>query len=205
MNAATGHGVKRAENWVEEAREQLADSRAYLRNLEPFIRKDGSKEKREDFERRKRTAEKRVENREKVLRHLQRKLREARKEKREDQENDSEYRKDSTAIVTFDGKPCVESAAYWLAKSRANGWIGILVSGYRTPEYSEQLCQNMCGAPSCPGLCAGRATNHAKFFYPGPAVDVSDYTNFERIQFEIGSPLRNDLPIDPVHFSPSGH
>lgn len=121
------------------------------------------------------------------------------------QKQASVYDKKGGEIVTFDGKPVVEWLAYWLQKSREHGWNGVLVSGYRTPEYSQQLCYNMCGAPSCPGKCAGTSSNHTRKGYLQGACDVSDYTNFEAIQFQIGSPLKNDLPVDPVHFSASGH
>jgi hypothetical protein len=80
-----------------------------------------------------------------------------------------------------------------------------VTSGYRTPEYSTSLCIAMCGAPSCPGRCAGASSNHSGKVYPAGAVDVTDYTRFGQIQPQIGSPLRNDLPIDPVHYSVSGH
>ena len=92
----------------------------------------------------------------------------------------------------------------WLHKSWEAGWRGAVNSGWRSPAYSTQLCMNMCGAPSCPGKCAGAASNHSGSNYPAGAIDVSDYDNFERIQFRIGSPLRNALPYDPVHFSISG-
>ena len=35
------------------------------------------------------------------------------------------------------------------------GWRGTLTSGWRSPAYSTQLCYSMCGAPTCPGTCAG--------------------------------------------------
>ena len=96
----------------------------------------------------------------------------------------------------------------WLEKSRKAGWGGTVVSGVRTPEYSEQLCYAMCGAPSCAGRCAGRASNHNMEpgqGYPAGALDVSDYAAFEAIQKRIGSPLKNELDArDPVHFSVSG-
>lgn len=108
-------------------------------------------------------------------------------------------------VVEFDGVPCAAWIAEWLKKSREHGWNGVLVSGYRDPEYSEQLCYAMCGAPSCPGRCAGRASNHAGKDYPAGAVDVSDFYNFGAIQKRIGSPLINALGAqDPVHFSVSG-
>lgn len=99
------------------------------------------------------------------------------------------------------------SRVNWLEKIRATGiWHGVIVSGYRTPEYSEGLCIAMCGAPSCSGRCAGRSTNHAKKVYPGGALDVSDYVNFGIAARKVGAPLVNALgAADPVHFSPSGH
>lgn len=93
----------------------------------------------------------------------------------------------------------------WLQKSWDAGWRGVVNSGYRSPEYSQQLCYNICGAPSCPGTCAGTSSNHTQHVKPGGAVDVSDYYNFAAIQPRIGSPLRNDLPNDRVHFSSTGH
>lgn len=95
----------------------------------------------------------------------------------------------------------------WLQKIRDTGiWHGVVVSGARTAEHSEDLCYAMCGRPSCPGMCAGRSSNHVvDAGYPDGAVDVSDYDNFERAARLVGAPLINDLPIDPVHFSPSGH
>lgn len=93
----------------------------------------------------------------------------------------------------------------WLQKSWEAGWRGVVNSGYRSPEYSESLCYNMCGKPSCPGTCAGRSSNHTQYVEPGGAVDVSDYGTFKAVQFKIGSPLRNILPNDPVHFSSTGN
>ena len=108
---------------------------------------------------------------------------------------------------TFDGKTVAAWMIPWLEKSRQNGWHGAVVSGVRTPAYSEHLCLEMCGARSCPGRCAGRSSNHN--MEPGQgqphgALDVSDYINFGNIQHRIGSPLRNALPNDRVHFSASG-
>lgn len=99
------------------------------------------------------------------------------------------------------------SRTNWLAKMHEWGWEGYVVSGYRTPEYSEQLCYQMCGAPSCPGRCAGRSSNHSQIGPPmWGAIDVSDYANFARIAAEHNCPFRNQLgAADPVHFSYSGH
>lgn len=114
-------------------------------------------------------------------------------------------------VVTFDGKPCAKEIAYWLQKAREHGgWAGELVSGFRTPEHSEAICFGMCGAPSCSGTCAGRATNHAcppsgTCKKGEGAADCSDYTNLARVLREIGAPIFNDLPNDPVHFSFTGH
>lgn len=112
----------------------------------------------------------------------------------------------------YDGKVV---AAYmvphldWARRTGHDGlkWRGVLVSGYRTPAYSESLCYAMCGAPSCPGRCAGRATNHAWTEPPRGAIDVSDYERFGYLmQYSPHHPrIFNDLPNDRVHFSPTGH
>ncbi len=112
----------------------------------------------------------------------------------------------SGTIVTLDGKPCPSWIAQRLVAARNAGWWdGVLVSGYRTPEYSEQLCYNICGRPSCPGLCAGRSSNHCcpptynGVAYTG-ACDLSYYW-----QWREGDHLINNLPRDLVHFSNSGY
>jgi hypothetical protein len=112
----------------------------------------------------------------------------------------------------YDGKTV---AAYfvpilnWARYTGHNGlkWHGVVVSGYRTPAYSEHLCYVMCGAPQCAGRCAGRNTNHAWTEPPRGAVDVSDYVRFGYLmQFcPIKPHIFNALPIDRVHFSPTGH
>lgn len=99
------------------------------------------------------------------------------------------------------------SRTNWLQKSVDHGWSGGLYSGYRDPAYSESLCLNMCGAPSCPGTCAGRSSNHSGKNGSPPgwgAIDVQDYDTFGRVQREIGSPLHNDLPADHPHYSVTG-
>ena len=102
----------------------------------------------------------------------------------------------------------------WLERYVDEGWDGNLTSGYRSPEYSESLCFNMCDAPSCPGKCAGRNSNHSGADGPGAkgndswgAIDVApQYVKFEAIGVEINSPLINRLDYrDPVHFSVTGH
>jgi hypothetical protein len=119
--------------------------------------------------------------------------------------NHPQRKSGAKGVTTFDGVPVAAWMVQWLKKSRANGWRGELVSGYRTPQHSEQLCLDMCGHPSCPGTCAGRASNHSGKVFPAGAVDVTDQFNFAAIQPRIGSPLQNDLPSDRVHFSVSGH
>lgn len=94
----------------------------------------------------------------------------------------------------------------WLKKIEDAGWDGVVVSGARTAEHSEELCWAMCDAPSCPGRCAGRSSNHViESKTDWGALDVSEYTVFGQKAREVGAPLRNDLPIDPVHYSPDGH
>lgn len=102
----------------------------------------------------------------------------------------------------------------WLQRYVDEGWDGNLSSGYRTPGYSESLCLNMCNAPSCPGRCAGRSSNHSGADGPGKkgndswgAIDVApEYVKFEAIGVRINSPLINRLDYrDPVHFSVTGN
>jgi hypothetical protein len=109
-------------------------------------------------------------------------------------------------VRTFDGKPV---AAWWapiLSDVRRTGtWRGSLTSGFRSPEFSEQLCRQICGAPTCPGRCAGRTSNHTKLD-AAAAVDVSDPAGFRAGLVEIGKgELHNALgAADPWHFSRSG-
>lgn len=108
-------------------------------------------------------------------------------------------------VVQWEGKPVVEWIAYWLQRARDAGWKGGVNSGYRSPEYSEQLCYQICGAPSCPGRCAGRSSNHTQKGYLRGAVDVSDPGTFGALMKQMGSPLKNALgAADPWHFSASG-
>lgn len=210
--------IKELQKDAQRLRGALRQARRELWDAE-YVRKNDARRKGESDEhwhKRRRRNRERVERREEVVEHLARKrralikeiedLRKHRREYHEEQaEQRSTYSRGSTSIVTFDGKPVVEDLAYWLDLARKHGWRGYMTSGYRSPEYSESLCYGMCGAPSCPGRCAGRASNHAKREYPGPAADCTDYTNLERILAALGSPYWNDLPIDPVHFSRSGH
>lgn len=112
-------------------------------------------------------------------------------------------------LMTFDGKPVSATVGWWLQKSRDAGWNGVLLSGYRDPAYSEQLCYAMCGAPTCPGRCAGRGSGHSQKggtrSAPQGCADVTDHATFAAVQVRIGSPLKNLLgPADPNHFSLSG-
>jgi hypothetical protein len=121
--------------------------------------------------------------------------------------------------ATYDGKMI---AAYlvpindWARKTGYNGvkWHGNVVSGGRTAAYSEHLCESMCGRPSCPGRCAGTSSNHVgnnPKATPCGAEDVSDYRTFNYLMGhcpfdKLNAPrIFNNLPIDPVHFSPRGN
>ena len=95
----------------------------------------------------------------------------------------------------------------YLDWARANGWKGTVTSGWRSPEYSEQVCRQQCGAPSCPGTCAGRSSNHAGRVKPAGAVDVSDIPRFAALMQRCPhSPhIFNAIgAADPEHFSASG-
>jgi hypothetical protein len=95
----------------------------------------------------------------------------------------------------------------WNDKTWAAGCHFAVTSGVRTSAESVGLCRARCGRDSCPGTCAGVASNHNcdDCHYPHGAEDVTNYYQFKAVQYRIGSPLRNDLPIDPVHFSVTGH
>jgi peptidoglycan hydrolase-like protein with peptidoglycan-binding domain len=110
-------------------------------------------------------------------------------------------------VATFDGKPVAAWLSPYLVWARKNGWQGTLNSGWRDPAHSEQLCRNICGAPTCPGRCAGRSSNHAGSVKPAGAVDVSDYGKFAELmrRCPLEPRIFNALGAqDPVHFSASG-
>lgn len=110
--------------------------------------------------------------------------------------------------VEIDGKQvALWIAGYVLAARRRGLWHGYVVSGYRSPQYSESLCYAMCGAPSCPGRCAGRASSHSQLRYPDGAVDVdlAHRDEFAAAMQKLGAPLQNQLPFDPNHFSHTGY
>jgi hypothetical protein len=113
----------------------------------------------------------------------------------------------TTGVGRYDGVPVANVAIPYLEWARANGWKGRLVSGWRDPNYSESLCRRMCGAPRCPGRCAGTSSNHVGTTKERFAIDVSDYATFGRLMRSC--PLRpriyNALGAqDPVHMSPNG-
>lgn len=115
----------------------------------------------------------------------------------------------SAGTVVIDGKPVASWIAKDILEARRRGlWDGYVVSGYRSPEYSESICYGMCGAPTCPGRCAGRGSAHSQLVYPQGAVDVdlARRDQFANAMRTIGSVLKNAMPTtDPNHFSASGH
>lgn len=114
---------------------------------------------------------------------------------------------DKNGVTHFDGVPVAKWLVPYLQWARDHGWQGRLVSGYRDPAYSESLCRRMCGRPSCPGRCAGRASNHSGSSKPHGAIDVSAYWQFASVirRCPYQPHIFNALPrTDPVHFSASG-
>jgi hypothetical protein len=94
----------------------------------------------------------------------------------------------------------------WLRELQQHGWPGELYSGFRPPAYSRGLCENICGAPSCPGICAGEASNHSQVGPPNwGAIDVQSYEAFVRACAAINAPFRNNLPADRPHRSYTGY
>lgn len=113
-----------------------------------------------------------------------------------------------SGVGRYDGKPVAKAAVPLLQWARQNGWQGQLTSGWRDPKYSQHLCFQMCGRPSCPGRCAGLSSNHVGSEPSHFAMDVSDYTKFGELMRRC--PLKPDVhnslgARDPVHFSPSGN
>lgn len=108
----------------------------------------------------------------------------------------------SSGVSWYQGKQVRSVLIPHLNWARAHGWRGYVTSGYRSPAYSEQLCRSMCGAPRCPGRCAGTSSNHVR-----TAIDVSDYYTFGRLMKSCPHQPKifNGLGSrDPVHFSPNG-
>lgn len=113
---------------------------------------------------------------------------------------------DGDGLITIDGKQVAAEVGKELLRIRAAGrWHGYVVSGYRTPAYSQQLCYRICGRPSCPGLCAGTSSNHTRKGGRNGAADLTDYLTFAYECRRLGSWLENHLPRDLVHFSDSGN
>jgi hypothetical protein len=112
-----------------------------------------------------------------------------------------------SGVTTFDSKPVAAWMKPYLEWARDNGWDGTLISGWRDPAHSEQVCIEKCGAPTCPGNCAGRTSNHAGSVMPAGALDVSDYVRFGQLMTRcpLEPRLHNALGArDPNHFSYSG-
>ena len=93
--------------------------------------------------------------------------------RRRNRQQDEARRPPTDGVGVFDGRKVANAMIPHLRWAREQGWEGWLDSGFRTPEYSEQLCIDMCGHPTCPGKCAGRATNHAFATVARFAGDVS--------------------------------
>ena len=117
-------------------------------------------------------------------------------------------------LTTFDAHTVPTWIASILQEARnAHAWSGSVISGYRSPAYSTSLCEAMCGAPTCPGRCAGANSNHScppthtGIPYEG-AVDVTDPYGLESYCRSHGKPLYGGgyaLPSDINHFSHTGN
>lgn len=117
-------------------------------------------------------------------------------------------------LVTFDGHQLPAWIAAIDQEARDSGeWHGSVISGVRSPEYSEHLCIIMCGAPTCPGRCGGRNSNHAcppsgKGVKFEGAEDVTDPAGLQAFCKKHNKPLRGNgevLPMDTPHFSNAGN
>jgi hypothetical protein len=110
-------------------------------------------------------------------------------------------------VATFDGRPVAAWMKPYLTWARKHGWHGTLSSGWRSPEHSEHVCRQKCGAPKCAGTCAGRSSNHVGRVRGQGAVDVTHADEFARLMRTCPYSPRifNDLPADRMHFSATGH
>lgn len=132
---------------------------------------------------------------------------EERRDDRRKREAKTRERIRESGIDTFDGKPVAAWLKPYLVWARDHGWTGTLNSGFRSPEHSENLCEQICGQPVCPGRCAGKTSNHTKKTKPFGAVDVSKPDEFARVIRNC--PLRPQIfnalgARDPWHFSATG-
>lgn len=116
--------------------------------------------------------------------------------------------------VIFDGHELPHWMAVILQKARDSGvWKGAVYSGRRSKAYSRELCIGICGAPSCPGRCAGLTSNHVgPPTYTGEkwegAADVSDPYGLRHYCETHNEPLIGGgavLPADINHFSHEGN
>lgn len=116
--------------------------------------------------------------------------------------------------VIFDGHEVPKWMARINQEARDSGyWNGYVFSGRRSKQYSQSLCENMCGAPTCPGMCGGIYSNHAGpptwtgVEYEG-AEDVTDSEGLIRFCRAKNKPLRGAgevLPSDTPHCSHEGN
>ena len=103
--------------------------------------------------------------------------------------------------------PEQKQIAGWIAPildwASQHGWSGTVTSGYR--DYRQQAAINASGAYSAP---AGKS-NHESTQYPGGAVDVSDPSQLIEVLKGYTGPYKlvgGVLgPVDPEHFSATGH
>ena len=103
--------------------------------------------------------------------------------------------------------PQQKPIAGWIAPvlqwASEHGWTGTVSSGYRS--YSEQASINASGAYSAP---AGKS-NHESTQYPGGAVDVTNSGQLIQVLKGYTGPYKlvgGVLgPVDPEHFSATGH
>jgi peptidoglycan hydrolase-like protein with peptidoglycan-binding domain len=112
-----------------------------------------------------------------------------------------------SGVDRFDGEPVAAWMKPYLVWAREHGWQGTLNSGWRDPAHSERLCYDICGAPRCPGRCAGRSSNHSGSVKPAGSIDVSDPATFGALMKKCpyNPPIFNALGAkDPWHFSATG-
>lgn len=116
---------------------------------------------------------------------------------------------DGTGTRVIDGVPVAAWIAPIVLWVRAQGVHFKVTSGYRTIAQQKQACIHVCGNPNgCPNRCAKPGeSNHQRTAFPSGAVDIDPPEEFGRVvaRYPGEHGLKNDLPLDRVHYSYDGH
>lgn len=200
-----------ADTLIDDLREEKRKAERRLEDIKTHKVKRWENESFAHWFKRMRLHRKRRKNVRKIVEGYEGRIKDAieRKQKRKakNEAKKNPYNKHGGGIVPFDSTVdgVVEWIAWEITEARLNGYTGYAFSGWRSPEKSEGLCYQICGAPSCPGRCAGKASRHAQKGDGEGAVDLTNPDQFEQIAYRLGLRLHNNLPSDLPHMSAYGN